>query len=288
MRIGLVGLDSTHADHIVNDFNVDRAFASARVTALCGDTDRAQELARAGAVSLVVDDPAALLGHVDAVIVADRDGRRHRANAMPFLTEGVPVLVGKPLATDLDDAVVMVDTARRHGAPLASYSALRWADGLDRVRAAVAASTGPFALLAVGPADPASPWGGLSYYAVHMVEAALSVVDGAVGPISVFASDGLVTAVTTVAQARVVFTFVRPAVPDAVPYQLSVAGPEGVAGGELTLPEHYLRPGLARFVDMVRTGEQPLSDEELLAPVTILAGIEDALRRSTNAELSMF
>jgi hypothetical protein len=34
---------------------------------------------------------------------------------------------------------------------------------------------------------------------------------------------------------------------------------------------------------MVRTGEPPLSDAELLAPVTILAGIEAARRASTQA-----
>lgn len=277
MRIGIIGLDSSHADLFVRHLNVEREFGEAHIAGVCGtDPERARYLAEVGNVPLVVDKPTALLGQVDAVIIGDRDGRLHRGHALPFLTAGLPVLIDKPLAAAVGDAVTLIETAEQHSAPLTSFSALRWAAGLDRIRAA-AKTTPPHVLLATGPADVASPWGGLCYYGVHVIEATLEVVTGAIGEVTAFAHEGSVVATTTIGRTRVVFTFVPPTQRDSVPYHLQLISREQIAGGELTLDDNYLRPVVKTFVDMVATGKPPLPYAELLAPVTILDSIMRAL-----------
>jgi Oxidoreductase family, NAD-binding Rossmann fold len=286
LRIGLVGLDSSHADHFVRDLNVEQAFGPARIVALSApDGGRAQGLARAGGVALVVREPAAMLGHVDAVIVGDRDGRLHLPHALPFLQAGLPVLVDKPFAACLGDAITMIEVAARHGAPITSFSPLRWADGLASIRSTAGEWGARHALLATGPADAESPWGGLRFYAVHMVEAVLEVAHGPIGEVAVFADDGLVVATTTVGSSRVVFTFLRPGEGGGIPYQLQLVGPDRIVGGELTLSDRYLRPGLAAFIRMATLGELPLSHDDLLAPVTILDRIEELIGRGVAAAL---
>src|SRR4051794_33023957 len=48
-------------------------------------------------------DPSELMGKVDAVTIAVPT-RVHHEIALPFLSAGIPVLVEKPMASDLDEA----------------------------------------------------------------------------------------------------------------------------------------------------------------------------------------
>lgn len=127
MRIGIVGTDNSHVDQIVRHLNGDGATGDARVVALSGGRGRRNvALAATGGIAEIVDEPAALIGLVDAVVVADRDGANHRQQAIPLLAAGLPVFVDKPLSRTVADARAMIDTARAHNAPLTSSSALRW------------------------------------------------------------------------------------------------------------------------------------------------------------------
>jgi predicted dehydrogenase len=79
--------------------------------------ERAEEAASAtGARALT--DYRDLLGAVDAVVVAVPT-ETHRAIALPFLERGIATLVEKPLSRSIDDAVAMLDAARRGDAVLA-------------------------------------------------------------------------------------------------------------------------------------------------------------------------
>jgi len=62
-------------------------------------------------------DPAELMGKVDAVTIAVPT-RWHHEIALPFLAAGIPVLVEKPMASDLDEADGMIALATRTGAVL--------------------------------------------------------------------------------------------------------------------------------------------------------------------------
>src|SRR5215212_9101439 len=78
---------------------------------------RAEEIAAANG-TLARYDSRELLGAVDAVTIAVPT-ETHRTVALPFLQAGIPVLVEKPLARALDEAVEMIDAAGDAGALLA-------------------------------------------------------------------------------------------------------------------------------------------------------------------------
>ena len=63
-------------------------------------------------------DPRELMGKVDAVTIAVPTELHHEV-ALPFLSAGVPALVEKPLAKDLDEADGLIAAAARAGAALA-------------------------------------------------------------------------------------------------------------------------------------------------------------------------
>ncbi|MFI0943260.1 Gfo/Idh/MocA family oxidoreductase [Streptomyces sp. NPDC021020] len=279
MRIGIVGTESSHVDQFVDHLNVRAAGGGARVVALSGGASERNELLRArGGVERVVDAPAELLGLVDAVIVADRDGGLHRAHALPFLEAGLPVLVDKPLARTVADAEAIVAAARAYDAPLTSYSALRLLPATDALAAEAAAHGAAQVVVASGPADPDGPYGGVFFYGIHPVDVALRLAPGPLGDVRVERSAATVTATALAGGTRVVVNLVLPTGAAQIPFHALVVAREGIAQRTLTLDAHYLLPALTAFLGMARTGRPPVPYDDLLRPVRFLQEVAAALR----------
>ncbi|MFF2958818.1 Gfo/Idh/MocA family protein [Streptomyces sp. NPDC057963] len=279
MRIGIVGTENTHVDHIVGHLNVHDAGGDARVVALSGGHSRRNAmLASAGGVERIVDEPADLLGLVDAVVIADRHGAHHREKAVPFLTEGLPVFVDKPLACTVADARIMIDTALAHDAPLTSSSALRWIPDADVLVARSARDGQPQAVVVSGPADPGSEYGGIFFYGIHPVDLALRLAPGEIRDVRTDRTDTTVTASFTAGATRVVVNFVKPDETDQIPFHGMTFTRNTMVQQTLTLDAQYCVPGLEAFLGMVRTGRPPIGYGDLLRPIEVLESVAAALR----------
>lgn len=144
---------------------------SARVTHVWTQ-DRAisAHIAAASRVETVVDTPEAMIGRVDAVLLARDDAQNHLRFAEPFLRAGLPIYIDKPLATSREAAEALL-ALPRPDAPLFSCSALRYAPELIPSREQFAAC-GPIRFVdAVVPRK----W---TTYAVHAIEPVLAHVVG--------------------------------------------------------------------------------------------------------------
>jgi predicted dehydrogenase len=277
MRLGVVGTESSHVELVIRHLNLERRFAPWRVTAVWGaDPQRTNDVAKQGGDIAVVDAPEDLREIVDAVMVADRDGAHHRAHAMPFLERGMPVLVDKPFATTVEDASAMLGAANAFRAPLLSASALRWANEVVETKAALHQLGGAEIVVATGPADPDNAYSGWHYYGVHPVEMALAMVDGEIRTTAVTRTPGSLVLSAAVGTAQVVVNLVQPSGSSRVPFHLQVIGPEGIVSHEVPLAEDYLAPVLDRFFTLVRTGERPLTDDELRRSVQLLEAVDRA------------
>jgi hypothetical protein len=109
-------------------------FADARVThAWTQDPDITQRLCRACRIPHAVDSLEALLGNVDAVILARDDYSEHLHMAMPFLKAGLPVFIDKPLTVEPKE----LEAFRPYleSGQLMSCSGMRFATELDVPRA---------------------------------------------------------------------------------------------------------------------------------------------------------
>lgn len=275
-RIGITGIENSHADHYVRYLNAEHRHGDARVTALvAGEAARNDALTAGGGVELV-DSARDLVGRVDAAIVCNRSGSLHRENAVPLLEAGIPVLVDKPLAASVADAREIIAAAKRSGAVLASHSALRFVPQVEEL--AAGGDGPPKVVTATGPADPGSEYDGLFFYGVHPVEVALHLVgDVAAEDVHVQRVPGAVVATARAGETALVVSFVAPTDAGRVPFQASVAGAAGLRASELPLGADYNAPGLARFMSAVDAGRWPMTAEALLAPVRFLAEVVAAL-----------
>jgi len=274
MRIGLVGVDSDHAEDALRLFNRHRRFPGCEVVALWGsaaDPDRARLLAARYGVGRIVPEPSAMLGQVDAVIVGDRDAALHAAHALPFLAAGLPVFVDKPLALSAGDAETMLDAAEASGALLLSGSALRWQADTMALKQRAGALGRLDKVTATGTFYPDSPYGGPAFYAVHAVELALEFAGQGIADISVIeASDEAMTITGRGRLASVEIRLVRPAEGHPSRFEVALEGQYGKAGAVIALPDDYMAPVYQQFVGMIERGTWPLRRSELLAPVRVL------------------
>jgi virulence factor len=275
VRFGLVGVNTSHAGVFASIFNGGPegppALEGGRVVAVWGEpAGDAEALAAAHAIPAVVAEPTAMLGAVDAALIVDDTGggARHAQLARPFLEAGVPTFVDKPMTLDLGDAVALFDLAERHGAPLMSSSALRFATEVADVKARLVDVGRLSSVVSVGPGD----W---YYYGVHAVEMYQTIVGTgarwvhrhALGErdVAVVGYDGGPTAVVeTLRDAHYVF-------------HLSVYGDAGWTQREVTDHRAFYRGTMAAALEMARTGRAPVSREQTLDVLGVLhAGVRSA------------
>ena len=283
MRVGFVGTENSHVKHFIRFLNLEDRHPGYRAVALAGGrNDHNVELAEYGGLDTIVEEPADLIGQVDAAIVCNRDGGLHRAAAEPLLRAGMPVLVDKPLATTIEDAAALLDVARESGSTLVSASALRF---VPEITGFVTdhPDHGPLRHLHVaGPADPDSEYAGLFFYGIHHVETAMQVLGNPVvreGEVSVQArrEGDTVWATTMIGTTAVTFTFVVPETSGRVPFHATAVHTRGVVASELSLGPDYNAPALDLFVEATKAGAAQLSAEQLLSPVVVLTAITQAL-----------
>ena len=278
MRIGIAGTESSHVDHIIDYLNVAGERPGARVSALvAGDAERTAALCDAGGIDEVVLTTEALLDAADVLIVTARHGGGHRELALPFLDAGRPVLVDKPFACRVADAEAILEAADKHGALVTSFSAVRYVPATNSL-AAELDFIGPVrSVVASGPADEASKYGGIFFYGIHPVDVAMRLAPGPVGEVRVDRVRESIVASAMVGDARVTINLIKPAPEGPVPFHALVVGRGGIAARELPTDGNYLAPGLNAFLDMIEGTVAPLSREDLLRPIEFLEALDRAL-----------
>jgi predicted dehydrogenase len=223
----------------------------ARVTHLwTDDPAEAPAVAAAALIPHVVARPEAVIGAVDAVLIATDDGDDHVRRAAPFVAAGLPVFVDKPLATNEADLATF---ARWHhaGAALLSSSGLRYDPAVDRLRAAL-------------PGLGAPRWAtGLSVktwerYGIHLLEPLLAVLGPGLHSVALAPGTGQteVATLTHAGGAVISIAVVHAGTPGFG--QITLVGDRGVVHEHLNDTFHAFRGQLAAFVDFVRTGRPPL------------------------------
>lgn len=143
LRIGMVGLDTSHVPSFTKIFNNPEAqgdVAGMRVVAgYPGGTDlpasrdrveRFTQQVREMGVE-IVDTIPELLSKVDVVLLESVDGRIHLEEATQIIKAGKPLFIDKPVAGSLADAIAIFELAKQHNVPCFSSSSLRFSPAVQ-------------------------------------------------------------------------------------------------------------------------------------------------------------
>ncbi len=148
LRIGLIGLDTSHATafaDILNDSKAKGHVAGARVVAAFkgGSADIESSASRVEGYTAtlrdkhgvtIVDTLPELCREVDAVMLLSVDGRPHLEQARPVIAAHKPLYVDKPMAGSLRDVLELFRLAKEAGVPIFSSSSLRFGKANAAVR----------------------------------------------------------------------------------------------------------------------------------------------------------
>lgn len=136
IRIGVIGLDTSHAPTFIKYFNVTHASDTFRVVAAYphGSADIPSSVSRIPKYTEevktygveIVDSIAHLLRKTDAILLETNDGRLHKAQAFEVMRSGKPMFIDKPVAASFADVQEIYKKARALKAPVFSASSLRY------------------------------------------------------------------------------------------------------------------------------------------------------------------
>ena len=284
LRVGIVGLDTSHVPaftKIFNDPSAEGDLAGAEVvvgypggTDMPASADRVErftEQVREMGLEIVATIPE-LLEKVDAVLLESVDGRIHLEEARQILPSGKPVFIDKPLAGNLPESIAIFELARKHGAPVFSSSSTRFRDSF----AGLATNEELGEILGAATWGPCSYQSGtpdLFFYGIHGVEALYTImgtgcqtVARAKGPVHDLVSgtweDGRIGTYRGIVRGK--------AVSGAM-----VFGSKGAV--QISEPSSYAN--LCREIaTFFRTGEPPVSEQETLELLAFMEAADESHR----------
>ncbi len=276
VRVGLVGVNTSHAGAFARLLNEKGVADGARVTWVWGGELRADQpdastLAKTYDIPHVASEPTEMLSETDLVLVVDDTGQgaNHALLARPFVGAGIPTFVDKPMSVDLVEAKGLFALAEAKGTAVTSSSALRFAVELDREREQLDALGALSSVVSVGPGE----W---YYYGVHAVEQLYALAGPGVEWVQRFtwpdrdvavlsyAGDGPTAVVQTLRDASYAF-------------HLTAYGQKGLHAVRIQDFDGFYGGQVRAAVEMARTGQPPVAPAETLELLAVLrAGVLSA------------
>jgi hypothetical protein len=283
-RVGIIGLDTSHAVAFTKELNNPDAASDLRgyrVVAAYpqGSLDIESSTSRIPRYTKevqemgveIVDSISALLDRVDVVLLETNDGRRHLEQAIPVLKAGKRVFIDKPVAASLADTVAIYDAAAQYGVPVFSSSSLRYVESAQQIRAGSAGRV--LRGFAYSPAhlEPTHP--DLFWYGIHGVELLYTVMGTGCESVVRTKTDLSDVVVGTWTEGRTgIFQGLR-------------EGKEGYGGtafgSEAIQPIGSFggyRPLLVKIAEFFDSGISPVSVEETLEIYTFMAAAHESER----------
>src|SRR6056297_2280130 len=270
LRIGIIGLDTSHAPAFAKAFNktpADPEMQNCRVTGAypLGSRDIPSSASRIPKYTdemramgvTIFDSIDALLEDVDCVLLETNDGTLHRAQAEQVIRAGKPVFIDKPVAANLTDVLAIYDMAKASDVPLFSSSSLRYSDGAQAIRNGTAGKV--LGCAAYSPCSLEPHHSDLFWYGIHGVETLYTCMGVGCESVTRTSSDDFELVVGKWQDGRIgTFRGIR-------------KGKSGYGGTAFTDkaiqeigPYQGYRPLVVQIAQFFRTGEPPVTAEETI------------------------
>ena len=187
-RIGIIGLDGSHAIDFTRIINVEKHpdCDGFRVTSaykwgskdIFSSTNRypayIRQITAMGVEILPSIDE--LVGKVDCVMLLTNDGREHLWQAEKVFKSGKPCFIDKPIAHNLRDAVRILDLGKKTGAKFFSSSSLRYGKVVQAARNGEYGAIRTAVFTSPAPEEAQGTHGWYTWYGVHGFEPYVAVM----------------------------------------------------------------------------------------------------------------
>ncbi|MDZ4860997.1 MAG: Gfo/Idh/MocA family oxidoreductase [Candidatus Hydrogenedentes bacterium] len=287
-RLGIIGSDNSHAEAFSRLVNIEGdgpRIEDVRVTHIYGtDPARTQEVATSCQIPNIVTRSEDMLGNVDGVLCVWRHASKHKSETLPFIKAGLPAFVDKPFTNSVADARELIDTALTAKVGLTSFSTLRYCvPTVEWIASLKGAVETPVSGLSTGPAEIDSEYDGLIFYGIHAVELMLAAWGYGVTSVTATEHNKNVMAVCRFKTGPIVtLHFLYKA---AYVFHLTMYGSKGYSTHAVDSSTSYYE-GMKVIMETLRTGKWPLTPEQLLEPIQVMAATMKSLSEKREVQLS--
>lgn len=285
LRIGIIGLDTSHAPAFAKAFNAtpaDPEMQNGRVVAAYphGSADIVSSASRIPKYTAemqemgieICDSIEALLKQVDCVLLETNDGRLHLEQARQVIAAGKPMFVDKPVAASLADVIAIYASAAEADVPIFSSSSLRYSSGAQEIaggKAGRVLGCDAYSPCALEPTHDRFYW-----YGIHGVETLYTCMGIGCERVTHSGSEDFDIAVGTWQDGRLgVFRGIR-------------TGKRGYGGTVYTDetireigPYEGYRPLVVQIAKFFRTGKAPVTAEETIELYAFMTAAAESRRR---------
>lgn len=290
-RIGIIGTENSHAmafSKIINLPNTKTGkllFPDVKVVGAYGpDKDSANALVNEAGVDFVLVCPEDFHGKVDAMLITNRKGSLHSRYAMPFIKKGMPVFIDKPFTSSLEEAENLIKIAKEKGAKLCGGSSCRLAYDVLMLQNSVRnlkASGNMVSGSMNFSADPESEYDEFYFYASHLTEMALTVFGYDVRSVTTMQNNGSRISIWRYDGYDVSLHFTKETGIDS---SAIIYAKNGNIMRNIDISMVYEHE-MARFINMIKTNEMPESYENLVAPIRLIAAIEESVKTGMEVKI---
>ena len=286
LNIGIVGAENSHTAAIAKVLNVEKRVRGVRVTHVWGETKAfAEKAAAAGEIPNIVKQPEDLIGQVDAAAVDHRHGKFHLPAAAPLLEAKLPLFIDKPFCYRKAEGAKFLARAKKLKVPVCSFSTLPKQASYKAFAKKMRQLGEIQTLVATGPCDIKSKWGGVFFYGIHQVDMILRILGYDLHDVGVHKGKGgnHVATISWKDGGVAAANLIQTGRPD---FHLSVIGDAGRLDRTIEPDSSMYSGGIRRFVRAFRRGVSEDSPESMLGPVAVLEGLEKAMKEKRRVRVS--
>ena len=278
-RIAILGCENSHANAFLGFLRDKAEFSDVEVVGVYSDDRAAAEKLKEGFGAPVLDHYADAVGKIDGLIITARHGDNHYKYAKPYLQDGIPMFIDKPITVKEDEAVEFMRVLREKGIRISGGSSLKEDTYVSALRTAAkeerdGKTVGGYVR---APYQRENPYGGFYFYAQHLVEMVCEIFGRF--PLSV-------TARQNGKSIHVLFHYegydaVGLFVDGSYQYYAARMAEKSSQGYAIpTTSDWYLRE-FSNFYALLDGAPQSTTYEEFISPVFIMNAIERALASGT-------
>ena len=289
-KVGIIGTENSHAMAFAKIINLPdpitgkRLYPDVKVVGVYGpDEVSSKAIVDEAGADFVATSPEEFYGKVDAMLITNRKGSLHSKYAMPFIEKGLPMFIDKPFTSNIEEAENLIKVAKEKGSKLCGGSGCRLAYDVVMLQNSVTnlkASGNMVSGSMNFAADPESEYDGFYFYAPHLTEMALTVFGYDVRSVITLQNSGSRLSIWRYDGYDVSLHYTKGT------YDSSavIYAKNGNITRNIDISMIY-KHEVAHFIHMVKTGEMPEPYENLVAPVRMIAAIEESVK--TGAEVKI-
>ncbi len=280
-KIAILGTENSHARAFANiiykghELTNNIPYGGYEIIGLCGDNPEENEVIKeiTGGKAEISDNPEAWVGKVDAVMVTARHGGKHFKYAKKYIESGVPAFIDKPITIDPDEAIELIELAKKNNVPLCGGSSCGFVLDTQRMKALVNGDSlkRVYGGSVCAPISMKNEWGDFFFYTQHLVQIMGEVFGYDIDSIIAVGRDDAATFIARYPQYDVTGHY------GSYAYGITIYDEEKTIHTEASLLDCYLTE-FRRFDTMVRSGKMLESYEDFIKPVFILNAIDESLK----------